>query len=595
MSTSAILTLIITLVVAILIISDRFRPDLLALGVLVVVGLTGLVKPDEIFSGFSSSPVITLIGISIISEGLHQTGFPNRISRILARLGGNSERRVILWVVLLSGTLSLFMNNIAAVGILLPSVMALSRTTRISPARLLIPLSFGTLLGGMATLLTTSNIIASGALREAGFTGFGLLDFLPVGIPLFLVGTIYLVTAGRTLLPKANGKEQNAGTLSLELSQLYHLSECLVEVEVLKGSSLVGRNLLHNNWTKTLDITVVGIARKRTTILAPDPGETIMTGDRLIVQGCPSPELLGQFGLSTVSPIHAELTDDSITLAELIITPRSALIGMTLQQIAFRAKYSLNVLGIWRNGKSITEDVAELPLQFGDALLVHGAANRIRALRKDPDLMLLRDDPDAAENPGKTWLALLITLLTLIITAIGILPVALGVMAGAVLMFITGCIKPGEAYRSMEWKAIFLIAGMWPLSIAIRTSGMADSLILALGFQQGTVPPLLVAGILIVIALVFTQFMSGQVSALVLMPLAFAAAAQTGADVRGLAMAVALGCSLGFLTPYGHPVNLMIMGPGGYRFKDFVRVGLPLTLISIVVMLIGLALFWNLA
>ncbi len=595
MTTSILLTLGITLIVAILIISDRFRPDILALGVLVVLGLLGLVRPDEIFSGFSSSPVITLIGISIISEGLHQTGFPNRISRVLVRLGGSSEKRLIFWVVIVSAGLSLFMNNIAAVGVLLPAVMALSRTTHTSPGRLLIPLSYGTLLGGMATLLTTSNIIASGALREAGFQAFGLLDFLPIGIPVLLLGTLYMITVGRKLLPKSPDGGIKDGSLSLELSNTYHLDECLTEIEVLPTSPLAGKSLLSKSWKTMLEIRILGIVRLRTTILAPKVDEKILSGDKLIVQGYPSAEILQKNGLARLAPIHSELTDDIINLAEMIITPRSNLIGKNLRELEFRAQYSLNVLAIWRNGKSITEDISEINLQFGDALLVHGAANRIRALRNDPDILLLKDNPDAAERPAKTTIAVIISLATLIITALDIIPVAVGVMTGAVLMFATGSIKPGEAYRAMEWKAIFLIAGMWPLSIAIRTSGLAELLVNSIGFQHGITHPLVAAGILILLALIFTQFMSGQVAALVLIPIGIAAASKTGADVYGLTMAVALGCSLGFLTPYGHPVNLMIMGPGGYRFKDFVRVGFPLTILSILIILAGLALFWNLA
>lgn len=595
MSTPAILTLIITLLVAILIISDRFRPDFLALAVLVAVGLTGLVRPEELFSGFSSSPVITLIGISIISEGLHQTGFPNRISRALASLGGNSEKKLILWVVLISAGLSLFMNNIAAVGILLPAVMTLSRSARIAPGKLLMPLSYGTLLGGMATLLTTSNIIASGALREAGYEGFSLLDFLPIGIPVLLVGTVYLVTFGRKLLPQPPDDIAALGSLSLELSQAYHLSECLNEIEVLPHSPYAGKKLQDGSWKNQLDMSVLGIVRPRSTILAPKANEIINPGDRLIVQGYPPAEDLENNGLRRVAPQMADLTDDMISLAEVVITPRSSLIGKTLQELEFRTNYNLSVIAIWRSGKPVTNDVAQLRLQFGDALLVHGAANRIRTLRNNPDLLLLKDDPDAAERPTKTRIAVIITLLTLIVTSLNIIPISLAVMAGAVMMFATGCIKPGEAYRSMEWKAIFLIAGMWPLSIAIRTSGLAELIVNSIGFQPGVTHPLLVAAVLIILALLFTQFMSGQVSALVLSPIALVAAAQTGADVHGLAMAVALGCSLGFLTPFGHPVNLMIMGPGGYRFKDFVRVGGPLTILLIAVILAGLALFWNLA
>jgi anion transporter len=418
MSTHALLTLIITIIFAILIISDKFRPDLLAMAVMVILGLVGLVKPEEIFSGFSSSPVMTLIGIFIISEGLHLTGISARISKILFHLGRNSERMTILWVVLVSAGLSLFMNNVAAVGILLPSVISLSRKTRIAPGKLLIPLSYGTLLGGMATLFTTSNIIASGALRTAGYQEFKLLDFLPVGIPVVLAGAIFLMTFGKNLLPN---------------------------------------------------------------------------------------------------------------------TP-----------VAMRP---------------LTED----------------------------------NDLDTREHPEKTIIAIIITLLTLAVITANLMPVALGVMAGAVLMMITGCIKPSEAFQAIEWKIIFLIAGIWPLSIAIRTSGLADYIINSIGFQNFHLSSLMIAGILIFIALIFTQFMSSQVSALVLIPIVFSVAAQTNADVRGLTMAVALGCSLGFLTPYGHPVNLMVMEPGGYRFKDFVRVGAPLTIITIIVILVGLALFWNLA
>ncbi len=424
MSTHALITLIITIIFAILIISDKFRPDLLAMAVMVILGLVGLVKPEDIFSGFSSSPVITLIGIFIISEGLHLTGISEWISRILLQLGKNSERMTILWVTLVSAGLSLFMNNVAAVGILLPSIMSLSRKTRIAPGKLLIPLSYGTLLGGMATLFTTSNIIASGALRAAGYQEFKLLDFLLMGIPVVLAGAIYLITLGRNLLP---------------------------------GTPAITQTLLENN-----------------------------------------------------------------------------------------------------------------------------------------DLLLAEHEVGTKKHPEKTLIAIIITLLTLAIIAFNLVPVALGVMTGAVIMLITGCIKPSEAFQAIEWKIIFLIAGIWPLSIAIRTSGLADFLIDSIGFQNLYLSPLWIAAILIFIALIFTQFMSSQVSALVLVPIVFSVAAQTGADVRGLTMAVALGCSLGFLTPYGHPVNLMVMESGKYRFKDFVRVGTPLTMITIVVILIGLAFFWNL-
>ncbi|MRR32608.1 hypothetical protein EG834_20280, partial [bacterium] len=260
----------------------------------------------------------------------------------------------------------------------------------------------------------------------------------------------------------------------------------------------------------------------------------------------------------------------------------------------FREKYQINVLAMWRESQPISSDIAGLALKFGDALLVQGSADRIHLLRGETDLLLLEEDPDAVRKPHKRATAAILMALTLGAAATGILPVAEVVIAGAILLILTGCMSLNDAYQSIEWKAIFLIAGMWPLSTAIRETGLAENIIQTTLNHLGSVSPFAVAALLIGFAFLLTQVMSGQVAALVLAPLALSAANFVNADPRGMALAVGLGCSLAFATPFGHPVNIMVMSPGGYKFKDYLRVGTPLTLIAFMGLLAGLHWLWGL-
>ncbi len=590
------IALIVTVTAAGLLISERIRPDLVALIVMVFLGLSGIVSPEQTFIGFSGSAVITLLGISVISEGLRQTGVTRQLGKWMVRAGRQSEVRIIMVTMLSSAALSLFMNNIAAVGVLLPAVMSLSRQTRLPASRLLMPLAFGTLLGGMATLLTTSNIIVSGALREAGFKSFGLLEFFPIGGPLIVVGLFYMVFYGRKRLPASPPDAKLPQVLSQELAKLYNLGRRLYEVVVLEGSCLAEKTLHQADLGQTLKVNVVSINHQRVTHLAPGADHLIQTGDILLLLGDIDLDLLAQCGLSPTDH-QAQIDDvsvDDVVLAEIVITPHSTLIGRTLREISFRGRYHTNVLAVWRDGGALQSGLADVRLKFGDALLVHGSTDHIRTLGLQSDLIVLQEDPDAVLRPKKRKLAMAITLITLGLAALDILPVAVLVMTGAVMMVLSGCLNMPDIYKSIEWRALFLIAGMWPLSIAIRTTGLAATLVDVASHLLGSITPLGMAVILMLVSLVLVQFLSGQVAALVLAPLALAAAQEIGVDPRGLAMAVALGCSFGFPTPYGHPVNIMVMNPGGYRFRDFLRIGMPLVVIIFPLILLGLRIFWNL-
>jgi di/tricarboxylate transporter len=453
------------------------------------------------------------------------------------------------------------------------------------------------LLGGMATLLTTSNIIVSGALREAGYAHYGLLDFLPIGAPIVVAGTLYMVLVGRRLLPREYPSRQAARGQALQaaLFSLYGIEKHLNNIAVLPGAAMAGQSIADGQWYPRLGLSVVGLIRGGHLRMAPKKEECIDEGDILLVQGEPQTEQLARYGLKLLEnpALPIRVADETVVLAEVVLTPRTSLVGKGLREIHFREKYGFNVLALWREGNPLVQGIPDIPLRFGDALLVQGPAMRLQILRSEPDFIVLEEDPDPVIRPSRARLALTITLVVLGIAAFDWLPMAVVAMAGAVLLLITDCVNMEDIYRSVEWKAIFLIAGMWPLSTAIRSSGLADHAVGAILAQIGVPSPLVVAAILLITSMGVTQIIGGQVASLILAPLALSAAHTIQSDPRGLGMAVALGCSLGFMTPFGHPVNIMVMSSGGYTFRDFIKVGTPLTILVIAIILIGLRLFWG--
>lgn len=591
------ITLIILLIAIALLIFTRLRADLIALIVMVALGISGVVESGNMFTGFSSSAVMTILGISMISVALQQTGVANLAAKLIFKLGGKNEVLLILLVSLFSAILSLFMNNIAAVGVLLPAVLSLARRSHTPPNRLLIPLAYGTILGGMATLLTTSNIIVSGTLKDAGYSGFALLDYFPVGAPVVVVGILYLITVGRKLLPASpSGSVSSPQVLSEKLQKLYQLDGSLLHLRVLDGSPLIAQSVYSSDLFKSASLQVIRILRGKNHSFYPAADALIEKGDILTVQEKSDNDNFGILKLEKVTPgTNRHMIEDlKNPLAELLLSPHSDLVGRTLSETNFRARFGLNVLGIWREGKPILRDVSRLNLKGGDALLVQGDYEAVLRLRTTPDLLLLEEDPDTVRRPQKIGLAMLITFVTLTVAALDVLPVALVVMSGAVFLLLTGCMNLNDAFRRIEWKAIFLIAGMWPLSLAIRDTGLAATWVNVLLDQLGQVPPLAVAAVFMLAAMLFTQFMSGQVTPIIITPLALAAAAKFGIDPQPMAMAVALGCSLAFLSPLAHPVNAMVMNPANYSMRDFFRVGWPLTFLSIVTILAGLHFIWGL-
>lgn len=593
----ALFSLFLTLAAGVLLLTERLRPDVVGLLVLVTLGVSGIVPSKDLFAGFSGSAVMTILAISILSEGLRQTGVARQLGKTMRRFGGNKEGRLILITMLASAGLSLFMNNIAAVGVLLPAVTVLSRQTRLVTSRLMMPLAYGVLVGGMATLLTTSNIIVSSALRDAGYEPFGLFDFLPIGIPAILLGTLYMIIIGRKLLPQQFPSKEAAKERQLDaaLFSLYGVEKNLHNVVILPGSAMAGRSIQDGEWHQRLGLSIVGLMRDGQVQMAPGKGERVQASDIVLVQGKPDQENLGHLGLKILEnpAIPVKVTDDTVILAEVVLAPHNSLVGKSLCEIHFREKYGFNVLAFWREGKPIRRELAEMPLHYGDVLLVQGEASKLRVLRSESDFIVLEEDLDPVTKADKRWMAITITLAALGLAAANMLPMAVAAMAGAVALLLTNCLSMEDAYRAVEWKAIFLIAGMWPLSTAILSSGLADQVVSQILHIFGQPPPLGLATILLTVTFVITQLMGGQVASLIVAPLAISAAQTMGIDVRGMGMAVALGCSLAFPTPFGHPVNIVVMSAGGYTFRDYLRVGSLLTILTAIIILLGLHLFWG--
>jgi di/tricarboxylate transporter len=396
MTHQLVLSLAILIVAVALFLSERLRADLVALLIVVALGVTGLLTPQEAFSGFASSAVVTIVSIFVLTEALRITEVTEQAGRLLERVAGTGESRLVVVIMLAGAALSLLMNNIAAAAILLPAVSGLARRNRISPARLLMPLAFATILGGMATLFTTTNIAVSGILRGQNLPGFGVLDFAPVGIPIVVVGTVYMAFWGRRLLPRqaAMAESQTTASQPADLIEVYRLGERLFRARVPAGSCFSGKPLAESGLRESYGVNLVALEREGRVTPAP-PADTVLTeGDIVFLEGkveefrerdaAPCLELLPAPNWQA-----GHLESETVAMAEAVLAPRSTLLGQTLRTAHFREKYGMNVLGIWRAGRPIRTNLGDLPLAFGDALLLQGLRDRMPLMRTEPDLILL--------------------------------------------------------------------------------------------------------------------------------------------------------------------------------------------------------------
>lgn len=599
-SADLIVTLAVLAAAMAALLTERLSADLVALLVVVTLGMTGVLTPSETFSGFSQSAVITILAIFILAEGLRRAGVADRVGGLISRLAGQSERRMIVVVMLAGSLLSLVMNNIASAAVLLPAVTAAGRRARVSPARLLMPLAFSTLLGGMATLLTTANIVASSLLKDHGLPGYRLLDFAPLGLPLVACGTAYVALLGRRWLPTHAPQDRLRVSPSGDLVEIYHLGSRLFRARVPPGSYLIGRPLADSTLRETYKVSLVAVERDGRIVQSPPPDMELAEGDVLHFQGD-----LEDFRRRDVEPYlvilperswrEADLESRDTVVVEAILAPRSSLVGRTLREARFRHRYGMTALAVWRGDQPILAELGDRRLAFGDALLLQGPRERLALLSDEPDLIVLTREEDLApRRPGKHWQAVAILAAALGVAVATPLPIGEVMLGGALAMVLSGILSMEEAYKAIEWRTVFLVAGMLPLGIALTKSGAAALLAGGLVHTIGDLGPLALLAGLFVVTTLLVQAMNGPAVAAVMVPIAITVAGEAGVDPRSLVMGVALATSMAFLTPLGHPVNLLVMGSGGYGFRDYWRMGWPLALLAFAVVMLLLPWVWPL-
>ena len=589
------ITLLFLFIASLLLLGNILRADIVALMLMLALGLSGILTPQEAFSGFSRSAVIIMLSAFILAEGLRRSGMTERMGLFIIKLFGKGERRLIFGVMTASALLSLFMNNIAAASLLFPSLSGVARRSKVSPSKLLMPLAFGTILGGMATLLTTTNIVVSGLLRDAKLPGFALTEFAPVGLPLTFVGILFMVFRGRKLLPNQSPAQRHEESEeSDDLLNTYQLSERLVRAKICKGGSLDGITLQKSGLREKHHLNVIAIQRGRSTL--PIEAKTILKGrDILLIMARPEdslPESLKD--MLEVLPSgewqQDYLSMPNLKLIEAAIAPRSHLASQTLQDIRFEQKFGAKVLAVWRRGRSIRTRLADLPLEFGDGLLLQGTEKSLSLLRTEPGLILLAESAPSTRMTLRGWLTTFIMVAALTLAVIFPNLIAEIMLSGAVAMVLIRTMNMDQAYRAIDWRSLFLVAGMLPVGVALNKTGastmFANAILSSLGGAGHLV--LLTGFVLLTVAL--TQIINGVAAVTVIAPIAIVTAQKVGMEPRSIAMAVAIASSMAFMSPLGHAVNVMVMGAGGYTFKDYARVGIPLTIILVIILLVILPL-----
>lgn len=612
MTATQIVVVIIIAVPLTLAITNRIRIDIASVMIAVGLGIAqyfglGVLAPANLpgeavqaFDGFGQAITTTLVGLFVMTRVLDTTGFTRWLARRIVDIGGKSEKRVMLLFMLSSAFMGLFILKVAVVALLLPGAIQAAHRAGIKASKVLIPVSFGALLGGMATYFTTANIITDSVLANAqpALSPLKILDFTFTGGVVMLCGVLFIAVFGSRLLPDRMPltDEIMARPTGSELEDEYQLNERLWEAQVQPGSPLVGKTLAQSDIGKQLGLSVLAIWHGRQAIFSPKADDTIRPNDILLLVGREDRvHRLGNSGLTVGrGSTNGHVTEMGVSFVEMVLAPHSPAQGKTLKQLEFRRKYGFTAVAIWRDGRSFRTDVADFTLKWGDSLLLVGARHNLKKLQSSASFIAL--EPNLADKPLERRPAAIALLITAAAVGVSILgfPVSLAMLGGAVLMVMLGLIPMEDAYRAVEWQVIFSVAAMFSVSTALIQTGLAKLIGDGLVALVSPMGPLGLAAGCYVLSAVLTHIMGGQVTALVTAPIAISAALTLETSPQAIAVATAIGCSAAFLTPLAHPVNLLITGPGNYRPADFLRIGFPMMVIGFVGVMIGMIVFWGL-
>lgn len=612
MAFDMLIVFILLLVTILLFISDRLRLDLVALLAVLALMLSGILTPGEALAGFSDPIVLTIAGLFIVGTGLFQTGVADVIGQGLTRLAGSGELRLLVMVMVVVALLSAFLSSTGTVAILLPVVVSLATRAQISPAKLLIPLAYASLIGGMLTLIgTPPNIVVNNQLLAVGLEPFGFFVFAPVGIVMLVLGVAYMVVVGRHLLPAGEHLAQRRDGIvntTVDLMRLYRLPGKLFRVRVLPSSPLVGqtvaqahlRDRYHVNVLARLPVHAVHQAGDTSWIVLPVT--VLHENDVLQVKGTIE-HVADMAREQLLEVLLAEervegVVSDDMGIVEVLLTPRSRLIGQSLHAARFRDTYNVTVLAILRLGTPLVGPTSREELRFGDTLLVLGTWEQIGVLLEERRDVVVVGQPPALVtthyNPRRAPVAAGIMLAMLVLFTLNVLPTVTAVLLAAVAMVLTRCLTMEDVYRTMNWESVVLIAGMLPMATALEKTGGMQVIATGLTTSLGVAGPLAVMAGLFALTSLSSQVISNTATTVLMAPIALQAATSLGIAPHALLMAVAVAASTAFATPVASPVNTLVLGPGGYRFSDFIKVGVPLQVLLMIASLLVLPLIFPL-
>ena len=569
---------------------EKIAIDITSLIAMALLMLTGVLTTKEGIAGFSNDATVTILFLFLLSAGLEKTGAVNLVGKAMIKYIGKNQKMAFVAVILVCGLISAFLNNTAVVIIFMPIVFKIAKFTNQSPSKLLMPLSFAAIMGGTLTLIGTStNLVVNGVVVEHGYEPFGMFEVTPTGLILFITFFLYMYFIGIKLIPARRSAES--------LTEDYDLKDFLTEIIIQPGSPFLGKRIFDTPLVTELSLEVVEISDAKGTLWLPDDYELLEENDSVMVRGSASDimqlkQMQGVTFKQTFDVDDIDLKSNETALIEVVIGPNSSLARSTFKEIDFRELYEAIPLAVRRQGEIIEGRLDEIELRFGDDLLLEIKKDSFDQLKRGGDFVFTQEIEKEVIDKKQVWITSGILLMVILTSAFEILPIIQGAIIGTILMFLFKCITIREAYREVDWRIIFVLAALLPLGTALEKTGAAEMLA---GYMETYISgygPFITLFVLFAVTSVITSLMSNQATAALLSPIAISLGVQMGIDPKPLLFAVMFAASTCYLTPLGYQTNIMIYGPGNYKFVDFIKVGGLLSLISGIVVSLCLYYFY---
>ncbi len=589
MSSTALLCVLLVVVLGLLV-TQVVRIEITALGTIAALALTGLLSPAEAFSGFSSPATITVAAMLVLSAGVERSGVMDVLAGRLVQLGERGERRLLIALFVPTAVLSAFLNNTPVVALMIPVTLALARRTGIAPSRMLLPLSYVSILAGTCTLIGTStNILVDSLHRQSGGSGFGMFEFSGLGVIYLVIGGLYVVLVGPRVLP-------HRSALS-ELLPATGGDRFVTVVTLPEESALVGKDLA-SALRGADEMKVVEVVRDEVPYLRPRPEFVLAAGDVILLEGT-ARSIHGlieqkrvEAGTALADDHRVKISRVDLRIAEAVVTPTSSFRHRRVRDLGLSRRFGVQVLALRRLGRQHQYKLGSLRIHSGDVLLVQGEPSSLRALEEDGDLLLVQGVEHTLTKPRKAPLAVGILVAVVAAAALGLAPLPVLGLVGAVAMIITRCLDVADATRALDTSVLLLLAATIPLGAAMEKVGVAGEIASSIAGIGGGVGIFVLVGAVYLITSILTEVLSNNASAVLLVPIALGIAHKIGIDPKPLLVAITFGASASFATPIGYQTNTLVMGPGGYLFKDYVRFGAPLNVIMWLTATALIPLFW---